>query len=304
MAERDGPADAGPPTRAAELRGIGLLILALFCFAALDATSKYLAQTFSVPLLIWVRYSVHCLLMLLFLGPRMGRRLVSVSRPGLQLLRALMLLCCTGFGVTAFSLMPLAETTAIAFLAPLLVALLAGPWLGEKLGLWHWLAVGLGLLGVMLIARPGGATTPLGVGCALGAACCLAIYQLLTRKLSAGENTLAMLFHTALTGALVMTLGLPWFWGGPQPHIGELLWMVALGVFGGTGHWLMIRALRRAPASLLAPFMYLQLVWASLLGALIFGHWPDAWALLGMAVVVSGGLLLAWKTQRAQRGRG
>jgi len=251
-----------------------------------------------------VRYSVHCLLMLIFLGPSMGRRLVTARQPAYQILRALMLLCCTGFGVTAYSLMPLGETTAIAFVSPLIVALLAGPWLGEKLTGGRWLAIGLGLVGVMLIARPGGATNPEGIACALGAAFCLAVYQLLTRQLSAWENTLTMLFYTALVGALTMSLGLPWIWGGPSPSAFEALLMVALGIFGGTGHWLLIRALRRAPASLLAPFMYLQVVWASLLGASIFGHWPDQFALAGMTVVIGSGLFLAWSTRRDQRARG
>ncbi|HRE17223.1 MAG TPA: DMT family transporter [Rhodocyclaceae bacterium] len=301
MNNTSGPEHFGPDMRPAEIHGVGLLILALFFFAALDATSKYLAQTHSVPKLIWIRYSVHCLLMLIFLGPRMGRRLLATRQPVYQVLRALILLCCTGFGVTAYSLMPLGETTAIAFVSPLIVAVLAGPWLGEKLTPTRWLAIGIGLLGVILIARPGGETNLVGTACALGAAFCLAVYQLLTRQLSAGENSLTLLFYTALVGALAMTLALPWIWGGPSPTTFELALMIGLGIFGGSGHWLMIRALRRAPASLLAPFMYLQVVWASLLGITVFGHWPDAVSLIGMGVIVGSGLFLAWNTHRNQK---
>lgn len=304
MSEATEPASSGSVERAAEWHGIGLLVCALFFFAALDASSKYLAETYSVPLLIWVRYSVHCLLMVIFLAPTMGHRLIAARQPHWQVLRALTLLACTAFGITAYSLMPLAEATAIAFTSPLIVALLAGPCLGERLTIQRWVAVAIGFAGVMLIARPGGATTPEGIACALGAALCLAIYQLLTRQLASGENTLTMLFYTALVGALTMSLTMPWIWGGPTPSLSEAALMVALGIFGGSGHWLLIRALRRAPASLLAPFMYLQIVWATLLGAAIFGHWPDRLSFAGIAVVIASGLFLAWHTRQNQRRRG
>ncbi len=200
------------------LRGIALLLAALMLFACLDATAKHLSQTFAVPLLVWARYTLHCLLMVVFLAPSMRGRLLRTRRAGSQILRALMLLATTGLGIAALRLMPLAETTALAFLSPLIVTVLAGPWLGERIGAARWAAVLTGFLGVLLIAQPGGALAGAGVAFALGAAVCYSIYQLLTRQLSASESTLTMLFYTALVGSVVMTAALPWFWAAQCRH--------------------------------------------------------------------------------------
>lgn len=275
------------------LRGVFLLVNALFFFAVLDATAKHLTQTFSIPMLVWGRYLVHCLLMAVFLGPRLGRRLVATGQPLRVLVRSLLLLACTGFGFAALSRMPLAETTATAFTAPLIVALLAGPWLGEKLSPGRWLAIVVGFAGVLLIARPGSAAvTPDGAAFALLAATSYAAYQIMTRQLAATENTLTLLFYTALVGTVVMTLALPWFWRGPLASPGEAGLIVALGVLGGCGHFLLTRAFRHAPASVLSPFIYIQMVWAILLGWLVFGHWPDTPALAGTLIIVLAGLYL------------
>lgn len=280
------------------LRGVVLLVNALFFFAALDAIAKHLTQTFSIPMLVWARYLVHCLLMAVFLGPSRGRRLLATARPGLLVVRALLLLACTSCGFAALSRMPLAETSAIAFTAPLIVAILAGPWLGERLSADRWLAVVAGFAGVLLIARPGGALDLVGTLFALLGAAFYAAYQILTRQLAATEDTLAMLFYTALVGAVAMSLALPWIWHGPLPDLQQGLLIAALGILGGCGHFLLTRAFRHAPASMLSPFIYLQLVWATLLGALVFGHWPDLPALAGILVIVGSGLYLAFAARR------
>ena len=273
---------------ASPLTGILLMMPALLLFATLDATSKYLAATYPVLFLVWARYTVHLLLMTVLLWPRFGRRLIATARPRRQLLRGLLLVTCSGFGVAAFQAMPLGETTALIFVTPLLVVLLAGPLLKEKMTPAKWLAIAVGFAGVLFIARPGG-----GIAYALTCALCYAGYQLLTRQLSPTESSVSMLFYTALIGALAMTLTLPWFWHTALPQGVDLAMIAALGVFAGVGHFLLIRAFRHTPASTLAPFMYLQIVWASLLGGLFFGHRPDRWALLGMALIATSGLGLA-----------
>lgn len=284
------------------LQGMTLLLCSLFFFAALDANAKHLAQTYPVPFLVWARYLVHCLLMVVFLGPRHGRRLIATRSLPRQILRGLMLVGCTAGGIAALSRMPLAETTAIAFTAPLIVAILAGPWLGEKLSAGRWAAVGLGFVGVLFIARPGGDITLSGVGFALVAATCYAAYQILTRQLAGSESTVTLVFYTALTGTLALTPFVPWFWATlpPVPPLDATL-IAGLGVLGGSGHFLLTRAFRYAPASLLSPFIYVQLIWATLLGALIFGHWPDALSIVGMAIVVGCGLALAIAARREGR---
>lgn len=280
------------------LRGVFLLVNALFFFAALDATAKYLTQFFSIPMLVWARYLVHCLLMLVFLGPRLGRRLIATHRPVRQVVRGLLLVCCTAFGFAALMRMPLAETTAIAFTAPLIVAILAGPWLQERLSGDRWLAILAGFAGVILIARPGTAVTFDGAAFALLAASCYAIYQILTRQLAATDSTLTMLFYTALVGAVSMSLFLPWFWRGPMPNAGEATLIAALGILGGCGHFLLTHAFRHAPASTLSPFIYIQLVWATLLGAILFDHLPDALTLVGSSIIVTSGLYLGIAARR------
>jgi drug/metabolite transporter (DMT)-like permease len=156
---------------------------------------------------------------------------------------------------------------------------------------------------VLLIAHigHGGAEIPTqGLLYALVGAVCYAIYQLQTRQLSPSENTLTMLFYTALCGTLALTLPLPWVWGGPRPDTGEVFMIAALGVFGGTGHLLLTRAFRFAPASLLSPFSYAQLIWATLLGWLVFDHVPDLQSLIGNACIFVGGLgLLLGERRRA-----
>jgi drug/metabolite transporter (DMT)-like permease len=284
------------------LRAVVLMLAALLCFALLDATSKHLSQTFNVPLLVWARYTVHCLLMVVFLGPKHGFTLVATSRPVAQVGRALLLVGVTGFAMAGFRIMPLAETTALLFVTPLIVALLAGPFLGERVGIARWLGALVGFAGTLLIARPGGAVVTDGVLYTLIAAVCYAFYQIQTRKMAATEKPLTMVFYTALSGAGAMSLALPWIWHGPAPNVLEALMIASLAIYGGTGHYLLTHAFRHAPASTLAPYLYGQLIWAALLGWLFYDQWPDALSFAGMATIVAGGAAVAL-AERAGAGR-
>jgi drug/metabolite transporter (DMT)-like permease len=281
-------------------RGIALLLLATVFFVLLDATAKHLARQWPVPLLVWVRYTTHCALMVLLLGPRLGHRLLATGQPVRQVVRALLLLATTLCIMTALGHMPLAETTAVAFAAPVIVVILARPLLGEKIGPLRWLAVLIGFAGVLLIARPGSGLSATGLAWAGSGAVFLALYQILTRQLSAGENPLTMLFYTALVGTLAMTPWLPWVWTGPRPEGIEWALVLGMGVFGGTGHFLLIRAFREAPASLLAPITYAQIPMAVLLGWVVFHHTPAPGVFLGMLVIAGAGVLLAWDSRPRQ----
>lgn len=274
-------------------RGILLVLAAVCVFSCMDATAKYLAARHPLPMLVWARYTVHFLLMVVFLAPSHRGALLATRRLPAQLVRAVLLLGVTGCVIAALRVLPLAEATALGYTSPLLAALLAGPWLGEKLDGRRWLALGAGFLGVLVIARPGGALLGVGVLYALAGATCYAVYQVMTRQLSASENSLTLLFYTALVGTLLSSLGLPWIGLGTLPSGVDLLLTLSLGVMGGLGHYLLIRAFHHAPVGTLGPFLYAQLLWAMLVGWLVFGQLPDAWSLLGMAIIVASGLAVA-----------
>jgi drug/metabolite transporter (DMT)-like permease len=291
-----GATERAPP----RLRGILLFVFGLFLFACMDATTKYLAERHPVPLIVAVRYIVNFLLMVALLAPSQGLRLVRTQRTGLVLLRAGCLASASLLVGLALQRIPVAETTAINFLAPMLVVLIAGPLLGERIGAVGWAAAIAGFVGVLLVVRPGSGLEAAGVLCALAAVLANAGYQLLSRTLADSERTLALLFYTAMVGAIVFGITLPWFWEDRAPGAFELLLFASLGVYGGLGHFLFTAAYRHAPASILAPMTYFQLVWAGLLGFLVFGHVPDGLSLIGMAVIAASGLVIALKPRRPE----
>ncbi len=282
-------------------QGIILFLCALFLFAAADTTFKYLAASFAVPLLVWARFIVHLVIMLVAVAPRMGREIIVTRRPALMIARGTLLAIASMLLQLAIKALPLAETTAIYFVSPLLVALLAGPLLGEKLRLRTWLATLAGFGGVLLIVRPGGTMAGAGVGYTLAAALCYAMYQILTRKLAQTEPVMRQLFYTALVGTALMSTLLPAYWTGEVPTPMQALQIISLGCYAGIGHFLFTRALRDTPASSLAPMSYFQLVWVGLLGWAVFGHYPDTLSTLGMLVICVSGLSLAMKWPRFER---
>ncbi len=276
-------------------RGIALLSLAVILFACLDATSKHLAQLWPVAFLAWGRYAAHLALMTIFLGPRWRGRLLRTQRPWAQIIRGLMLVALTVLMMAAFKRIPLAEATAISFVAPMLVVLAAQPVLKEKIGVLRWIAVLTGFIGVLMLTRPGNHLDPVGMGCALAAAVANAIYQLMTRMMSKTEHPVTMLYYAALTGTLGLSFALPTLVIPHTPNLVEILMILALGILGGGGHFLLARAFREAPASQLAPLIYTQLPWAALLGWLVFGNLPGPLAAAGMAVICAAGLLIAFE---------
>lgn len=279
------------------LKGFLLAVAGLFLFACMDSTTKYLTTHYNVPFVVAMRYIVHFLLMVMILAPRHSAQLVQTQRTGLVIARALVLSIASLCMGMALHRMPLAETTAINFLSPTLVALLAGSMLGEKIGGWGWVAIVAGFIGVLMIARPGGGLDAIGIMFALGAAVANASYQLLSRLLASTEKAITLLFYTALVGTIMYGLALPWFWESDAPSSLEVILLLSMGVSGGLGHYLFTLAYRHAPASVLAPTTYLQLLWAGLLGWIIFGTIPDSMSLTGMAVVAASGLIIAFKSR-------
>jgi len=280
------------------IRGALLCVMALALFACMDTTTKYLTQTHEVPLIVGVRYLGNLLLMVAFLGPTHGRQMLRTQRTGLVWVRAFCLAVASLLIALALKRMPVAEMTAITFLSPILLVAVAGRVLGERVGWIGWAATFGGFLGVMLIVRPGSDVVASGAIFVLGAVVLTLGYQLLSRVLATTENTFALLFYTALAGSILYGLAMPWFLEDRAPSLFEAALFASLGLFGGVGHFMFTAAFRYAPASLIAPLNYLQLLWAGLLGWLAFGHVPDAMSLAGMVIVAASGVIVALRTRR------
>ncbi len=290
------PVPAQPAGR--PLLGVLMVMGAVLLFAGNDTITKLLVAEYPVTLVSAVRYLVHLGLMLVLLLPRMGTRLLRTQRTGLVLVRGLCLVVSTlGMGL-AFQRMPVPESVAIVFLAPMLVVLAAGPVLGEKVAAASWVAAVVGFAGVLLIVRPGGGLDLWGVVFVLVAVATSVVYYLLSRVLARTENTLTLLFYTALVGSLCFGVTLPWSLSGPAPDLPTLLMFLSQGAAAGLGHYLFTAAHREATASLLAPVNYMQLLWVGLLSWLIFGHLPDALTLAGMLLVALAGVSIAMISTR------
>lgn len=279
------------------IKGIALICLAVLLFASHDTLSKYLSAFYPIVMVVWARYVVHTLLMLVVFVPRSGfSAVVRTKRPGLQLLRALCLIGTSLLFTTGLRYIPLAEATAVNFLAPLLVTALSVPFLGERVSRAQWLAVLAGFVGVLIVVRPGGALFTPAILLPLGSALCFGFYQLLTRKLSGVDSPTTSNFLTGIFNSLVMSALLPFFWSTPTLVHG--LFMIGLGTCGMLGHMLLTQAFRHAAPAMLAPFSYGQILFAGLFGYLIFDHTPDQYALVGIAVICLSGLAVAWAQRK------
>ena len=277
--------------RRQRLTGIALMMGAVACFACLDSTAKWLSRGIDPIQIAAVRYIGSFLLVGAFFNPWTRTQILRTRRPGLQCARALSLALATICAFFALSSMRLTQVTSITFATPLIVALLVGPLLGERLGASRIVAVLVGFAGVLVVTRPASGELHPAALLAVAAACFNALYSIATRVLAAHDPAETTLFFTGLVGAALFLPVIPFIWTSPSTLLGWLL-LPALGGFGALGHWLLILAHRRAPASVVAPFIYTQLIWASGLGFLLFGDAPDRWTLAGGAIVVASGLFL------------
>ena len=277
-----------------------LIVAALLCFTLIDAIIKLLTQRYPVPLLVFARWGVQVVALLLWLVPAMGTRLFRSRELPLQLARGVLLLGASLCFFSALKFLPLAEVTALTYLSPMLVALLSAVFLHERLTALRVAMIAAGLLGMLLIVRPGGEVFHGAALLALAAAGLNAAFQILTRKLAA-EDARVTLVYPAIVGTVLMSFATPWT-GIEQaiPWVDVALIVVA-GLVGTFGHFLFILAFQRAPASGLTPFTYVQLVWATVVGWAIFGRLPDAFSLAGMLVIAGSGLVVVLHERRRSR---
>lgn len=280
--------------------GVLLILVSCLTLASHDGLSKHLTQLYPVFLVIWARYMSQTALMLALFTPRMGRRVFHTLRPKLQFCRGLSLISVSMLFISGLSYIPLAEATAVIFLAPLMVTI-ASRLLGEQVSGAQWLAVGCGLIGVMIIVRPGGALFTPAILLPFGAALCFTVYQLITRRLSATDHPVTSNFITSLVGSVVMSVLVIFNWQTPTLHDGLL--MAALGAMAMSGHLLLTNAFRFASAAALAPFTYSQIIFAGVVGMFAFGHTPDLGAMIGMAIIITSGLVMAYVQGRQPRPR-
>ncbi|MCH7943780.1 MAG: DMT family transporter [Proteobacteria bacterium] len=261
-----------------------LILITTVMFALLDTGVKYVGQFYPVLQIAWARYVFQMVVVPVVIGGARPRDIIRTKRPGLQVLRSMMMVGATLSFFTAVRYMPVAEASAIGMISPLLVTALAIPLLGERVGRRRWMAVLCGLIGALVIIRPGFGALSWAALLPVVTAVCYALYQITTRMLAEIDPPITTFFYSGAVGVVVLSLAVPFSW--QTPTVGGWAMMIALGLLAGVGHYCVIQAMRRAPASVLAPVSFVQLVWVVILGYLVFGDFPDKFTFLGAAIVV------------------
>jgi drug/metabolite transporter (DMT)-like permease len=280
------------------VRAVLMICGATLCFASLDTTVKYLSAIYPLPLLIWVRWLIQMLAIAAWLAPSNGLSFMRTKHLGHNLVRGVVLIGSSICFVYALRELPLANVTALNYSTPMMVVVLAVIVLGERLTRPRIAFVIAGVVGMLLIVRPGTDVFQGASLLGLASAACYAIFQIMTRKM-ASEDAGVLLFYPALVGTVVLSLALPFMLDGfvamPWTHV---VMLVVGGMVGTFGHFLLVLAFRRGSASALTPFTYVHLVWAMLIGLIVFGTFPDGYALAGMAIIAGSGLLITLHERR------
>lgn len=275
------------------LKGIGLMCVALVLFSALDATAKYIATRSGLPVsqVTWLRFVSQFVLVVLTFGVLAVPRLLYSRKWQHQVLRSFLMLGSTMFNFMAIKTLRLDQTLTIGFLAPFIVALLAGPFLGEWIGWRRLVAIMVGFCGILVVVRPGYTAFDPAMLVSGLAMLCYAIFMLLTRYLSRFDPPEVTIFYSMLAGGLVMApfAIAEWIW--PADAFTWML-LLSMGLWGGLGHYIFILAYRHAPASTLSPFIYFGLITHTALGYLVFDQLPDAWTISGAMIVIASGVYL------------
>jgi len=272
-------------------RGIALMIGAMVVVPFMDALAKLLSSRYPLLQLVWARFFFHFALVLPIALWRHGGGVLTPPRPMLQIGRGLCLTGATLFFFAAIRTIPLADAIALIFFDAVIVVVLSGVLLREQVPPQRWVASVVGLVGVVLIVQPGFGEFRWASLLALAAAFFFALYFLSTRLLSGNTPPLVMLAWQGVGGFVLMSALVPLVWVTPTPT--DLAMMAALGVIGASGHLLLIRAFEYAEASLLAPFLYTEIIMQDLLGYWLFGDIPDSWAFGGITLIIGVGLYLS-----------
>jgi drug/metabolite transporter (DMT)-like permease len=275
------------------LSAVLLIVVASACFTTVDVSVKLLTERYPVPLVVWARWGVQALVVLALVGPKMRLNLVRTNRLPMHLVRGVLLIGSSFCFFSALHYLPLAEATALNYTSPILVTLMASWLLHERLTRPRWAFVLAGFVGMLLIVRPGSEMLAPAALLALSAAALYATFQIMTRTL-AGENLMVLLMYPSIIGTVLLSVAIPFVRSDGWYPTSDLAAFIGIGVLGSLGHLLFIRAFQRASASAIAPFTYVQLVWSTLAGWLVFGTFPDGFTLTGIVVIAGSGVVLTW----------
>jgi drug/metabolite transporter (DMT)-like permease len=290
---RSSPVSPMPDT----LRGIFLMCAGVSLFPLMNASVKLLTARYPVVEITWARFTGHLIVMLAVFLPQYGRRLIATRRPLVQIARSLLMLVSNGVFVMAIATVPLATASAIGFTSPLIVTALSVPLLREQVGWRRWSAVMVGFCGALLIIRPGTGFHDPAVLLLLASSGAYALYQIATRWVMAHDSPATGIIFAALFGSLGTSLLLPFVWVTPQ-SLTDLAMLLALGGLGGLGHFLVIKAFQAAPAAVIAPLGYVELLGTATLGYLIFANFPDALTWVGALIIIASGLYIAMRERK------
>jgi drug/metabolite transporter (DMT)-like permease len=286
--------------RASRLTGIALICGAIACFSLLDTTAKYLNLYMSTLQVVWARYTGAFLFPFIVSNPWTRPGLTRTTRPILQVVRSLLLLGSTLFNFAALRYLQLDQAVAIVFSTPFFVAALSGPMLGEWVRWRRWSAIAVGFVGVLVVTRPEPGTFQPAALLSVCAAVCYALYSIATRILARTDANDTILFYSNIVGAAVLLPIVPFVWTTPTDPLVIAL-MAISGAIGSFGHYLLIAAHRLAPAAVLSPFIYTELLWVTATGFLVFGDVPNRWTIAGAGIVVASGLYILHR-ERITRG--
>jgi drug/metabolite transporter (DMT)-like permease len=294
------PSTMKHPTAVRPWQGIACLMAAVACFSVLDTTAKYVSATVPVMVAVWFRYLFQAVLVTAVMLPVRGKRLLATAHPRFQLLRGVLLLTVSMLSFWSVSLMPVGEFTAIVMLAPLAVTLLAAVFLKERVSPLRWALVSGGFAGALLIVRPGGQLSGWVTLLPLLMVVVYAGFQILTSRLARTEDPMTMHFYTGWVGAVAMCAVVPWVWTG-VPDLATLARLCLVGLMGTVGHFLLILAYGRAPASTLSPYLYSQIGFAMLAGWVVFDHVPGLLEWMGVGLIAACGASAGWLSARELR---
>ena len=296
----DSPAAAPGGDRV--LRGIVFMLIAVTLFSCLNASVKFLSENYSTTQVLWLRYAGHIIYVFLLLAPRRALGAVRSNRPALQLSRSALMIGATVCYYTALRHVALPTAASINFTSPLMVALLAIPLLGERVGPRRWIAIVTGFVGALVIIRPGFDAMHPAALLVFGTAFCYGLYQVLTRKVAPYDSSETSIIYTALLGFIVSSIVVPFDFAPPRNWV-DLLAFCAPGFFGSLGHFCLVKAYENGPASAISPYNYTQFVGSVTLSVIIFDELPDFWTWAGCGIIVVSGLYLMHRESVAQRSR-